>query len=159
METIASGERVELTGNRGLCAEEDVFVSLLRTADALMRGSEGVLKEADVLPAQYNVLRILRGSPNGLPCSEIAKRMISRDPDMTRLLDRMEKRGFISRERSTSDRRVVVTKITQPGLATLAYLDEPVREAHRKSLGHLGATRMKQLTDLLAVAREKSLDV
>jgi DNA-binding MarR family transcriptional regulator len=143
---------------RGLSLEEDVFVSILRTGDALMRASEHVLRDSDVLPTQYNVLRILRGSPDGLPCSEIAKRMISRDPDMTRLLDRMEKRGLISRERSTSDRRVVVTRITEQGMDVLARLDEPVRESHRKTLGHLGARRLKELMELLAAVRVNDSD-
>ena len=140
---------------RGLCPEEDAFVGVLRTADALMRGTESVLKDTDVLPTQYNVMRILRGSPDGLPCSEIAKRMISRDPDMTRLLDRMEKRGLITRQRATTDRRVVVTKITPEGLASLSALDEPVRKAHRETLGHMGTARLRQLVELLEMARER----
>ncbi len=72
-------------------------MELLRTTDMLSRGLVGVLKAEDVSPTQYNVLRILRGTPDGLPCGEIASRMITRDPDMTRLLDRLEKRGLISR--------------------------------------------------------------
>jgi DNA-binding MarR family transcriptional regulator len=149
----AKGERAVL---RGLCLEEDVFVNLLRTADALVRATEGVLKAAEVLPTQYNVLRILRGSPAGLPCSEIAKRMISRDPDMTRLLDRMERRELISRERATADRRVVVTKITSAGQAVLARLDPPVKEIHQRMLGHLGAKRLESLGELLRAARERA---
>jgi DNA-binding MarR family transcriptional regulator len=147
----------EMKRHRGLCTEEDVFVNLLQTADALMRATEGVLKAADVLPAQYNVLRILRGSPDGLPCSEIAKRMISRDPDITRLLDRMEKRGLISRERGTADRRVVFTRITPEGLGVLAELDGPVREIHRRKLGHLGEERLQKLVKLLQIARERAI--
>jgi DNA-binding MarR family transcriptional regulator len=153
--TIATISQTTAAG-RGLCVEEEAFVALMRTTDALVRATEGVLKGADVLPAQYNVLRILRGSPEGLPCSEIGKRMISRDPDMTRLLDRMEKRGFITRERGTEDRRLVFTKITQRGLEILAGLDEPVRAMHKKMLGHMGAKRLKELEELLSVAREKA---
>jgi DNA-binding MarR family transcriptional regulator len=146
----------EVVARRGLCPEEDAFVSLMRTTDALMRSMEWVLRDADVLPAQYNVLRILRGSPGGLPCSEIGKRMISRDPDITRLLDRMEKRGFITRQRGTEDRRVVFTKITRAGLNLLAGLDETVRATHRKMLGHMGTKRLKDLQELLEVARENT---
>ncbi len=139
---------------RGLCAEEEAFVSLLQTVDALVRATEGVLKGSEVLPTQYNVLRILRGSPEGLPCSEIGKRMISRDPDMTRLLDRMEKGGLIYRERDTKDRRVVVTRISEQGLERLAKLDGPVRDIHRQTLGHLGKERLGELVELLRLARE-----
>lgn len=135
-----------------------MFVNLLRTSDALMRASEGILRAADVQPTQYNVLRILRGSPDGLPCSEIAKRMISRDPDMTRLLDRMEKRGLISRERATEDRRVVVTKITRGGHEILARLDEAVKGIHQRMLGHMGKKRLGELNELLRIARERAAE-
>jgi DNA-binding MarR family transcriptional regulator len=146
----------EARTHRGLCPEEEVFVNLLQTTDALIRATEGVLKAVDVLPTQYNVLRILRGSPEGLPCSEIGERMISRDPDMTRLLDRMEKRGLISRERGTEDRRVVVTKITRTGKEVLARLDPPVKEIHQRMLGHLGTKRLEALGELLRAARERA---
>src|SRR6266568_7417050 len=88
---------------RGRCPEEAAFLELLRTTDMLSRGLFQVLKTEDVSATQYNVLRILRGAPDGLPCGEIASRMITRDPDITRLLDRMEKRGLISRFRDTRD--------------------------------------------------------
>ncbi|HXA57342.1 MAG TPA: MarR family transcriptional regulator [Candidatus Acidoferrum sp.] len=152
---MVSEATTETVTHRGLCPEEDAFVSILRTGDALMRATEFVLKDSGVSPTQYNVMRILRGSPDGLPCSEVAKRMISRDPDITRLLDRMEKRGLITRQRATTDRRLVVTKITREGLAALAALDEPVRRAHRETLGHLGAARLQSLVELLDVARER----
>lgn len=154
--TMSTATRGSLD-RRGLCPEEEVFVNLLRTADALVRASEGVLKAADVLPTQYNVLRILRGSPDGLPCSEIAKRMISRDPDMTRLLDRMEKRGLISRERATEDRRVVVTKITRSGKEVLTRLDRSVKEIHQSMLGHMGTKRLEALGELLRAARARAV--
>ena len=85
--------------------EEAAYLDLLRTADVLTRGAIGVLKAEDLSTTQYNVLRILRGSPQGLTCGEIASRMITRDPDVTRLLDRLEKRGLISRSRESRDRR------------------------------------------------------
>jgi DNA-binding MarR family transcriptional regulator len=134
--------------------EEQAFVSLQRTADALARKAESVLRSADVSPTQYNVLRILRGSPQGLPCSEIARRMITRDPDMTRLLDRMEKRALVSRCREEKDRRMVQTRITPQGLRLLAELDEPVRETHHRLLGHVGRERLHSLLELLEIARE-----
>ena len=101
---------------RADCPEEAAFLDLLRTTDMLSRGLVRVLKSEDVSPTQYNVLRILRGAPDGLPCGEIANRMITRDPDITRLLDRLEKRGLISRCRETKDRRTVMARITPEGL-------------------------------------------
>src|SRR5579872_5783638 len=85
--------------------EERAFLDLLRTTDMLSRSLSQVLKAEDLSATQYNVLRILRGAPEGLPCGEIASRMITRDPDVTRLLDRLEKRELISRCRETEDRR------------------------------------------------------
>ena len=134
-------------------AEETAFLDLLRTADMLTRGAIGVLKAEDLSPAQYNVLRILRGAPEGLPCGEIASRMITRDPDVTRLLDRMEKRGLISRARESRDRRMVTTRITPRGHKVVDRLDEPVRKIHSKQLGHLGKERLRVLAELLAAAR------
>ena len=135
--------------------EEDAFVSLQRTADLLARKGEKVLGSADVSPTQYNVLRILRGSPDGLPCREVASRMITRDPDVTRLLDRLEKRGLISRRRETKDRRVVLARITPEGLNLLSGLDEPVLEMHRQQLGHMGRERLRGLIEVLEIARQK----
>jgi DNA-binding MarR family transcriptional regulator len=135
------------------CPEEAVFLDLLRTTDMLARGLVKVLKAEELSANQYNVLRILRGSPDGLPCGEIASRMITRDPDITRLLDRLEKRNLISRCRETKDRRMVMARITPDGLKLLARLDEPIKEAHRKQLGHLGRERLRALIELLHTAR------
>jgi DNA-binding MarR family transcriptional regulator len=134
-------------------AEESVFLDLLRTADLLSRKLAAVLKPTDSSPTQYNVLRILRGAKGALPCGEIANRMITRDPDITRLLDRMEKRGLVARARETKDRRMVLTRITAEGLKVLASLDVPIREAHRSQLGHLGPERLRKLAELLRAAR------
>jgi DNA-binding MarR family transcriptional regulator len=136
--------------------EETAFLDLLRTADMLTRGAFGVLKAEDLSSTQYNVLRILRGAPEGLPCGEIACRMITRDPDVTRLLDRMEKRGLISRARESQDRRMVLARLTPEGLKLVDRLDEPVQRTHRKLLGHLGKERLRALRELLASAREKA---
>jgi DNA-binding MarR family transcriptional regulator len=133
--------------------EEAAFLDLVSTADILSRLPERVLKTEELSGTQYNVLRILRGSPDGLPCGEIGSRMITRDPDITRLLDRLEKRGLVSRCRETTDRRTVLTRITPAGLEILARLDEPVQSAHREQLGHLGEKRLTQLTELLAACR------
>jgi DNA-binding MarR family transcriptional regulator len=136
--------------------EARVFVSLMRTADALARGAEALLKPYNLSGTQYNILRILRGAgEKGLACREVACRLISRDPDITRLLDRMESRGWIARAREAQDRRVVKTRITAEGLRLLDELDQPVHELHRRQLRHLPAKQLRQLSILLDRAREQ----
>jgi DNA-binding MarR family transcriptional regulator len=142
-------------GQRLASPEETAFLDLFRTCDLLSRGPAEVLKTEDLSPTQYNVLRILRGAPKGLPCGEIAGRMITRDPDITRLLDRLAKRGLIARRRETKDRRVVLTRIAPEGLEVLARLDGPIQQSHRQQLGHLGRERLKRLADLLEAARSE----
>jgi DNA-binding MarR family transcriptional regulator len=127
----------------------------MRTADWLSRNVSHLLKTEQLSSNQYNVLRILRGAPEGLPCGEIAGRMITRDPDITRLLDRLEKRRLISRCREAADRRMVMASITPDGAKLLARMDQPVREAHRRQLGHLGSRRLAKLTKLLQSARSQ----
>jgi DNA-binding MarR family transcriptional regulator len=129
--------------------EEAAYVDLVRTTEMLSRPLTQLLKRDDLSPAQYNVLRILRGCPEGLTCGEIANRMITHDPDITRLLDRLEKRKLISRNRDDKDRRVVLTRITESGLDLLSGLDQPVRDTHRRLLGHLGRERLGVLRELL----------
>jgi len=136
--------------------EEAALLDLVRTCDLLSRGPARVLKKEDLSATQYNVLRILRGAPEGLACGEIASRMITRDPDITRLLDRLEKRGLISRCRETKDRRTVMARIMSEGLKLLARLDEPIQSVHRKQLGHLGQDRLRALAELLRLAREQA---
>ena len=107
--------------------EEEAFLGLQRTADALMRGMVEVLKPSGLSPTQYNILRILRGAgDDGLSCREVGERMISRDPDMTRLLDRLEARQLVARERGRRDRRVITTRITAEGRELLKRLDASV---------------------------------
>ena len=148
-QTVNSAKRER----RGGHAEEAAFLELVRTTDMLSRGLARVLKTEDLSATQYNVLRILRGAPEGLPCGELASRMITRDPDITRLLDRLEKREVISRCREATDRRTVMTRITPAGLQLLARLDDPLLTAHRKQLSHLGRERLGALTELLRTAR------
>ena len=138
--------------------EEEVFINLQFTADALMRVMAGLLKESGISPTQYNVLRILRGAgETGLSCHEIGSRMITRDPDVTRLLDRLEKREFLSRSREEKDRRVITVRITNSGLELLAVLDKPVQDLHSGLLGHVKKKKLESLTDLLDVARGKTV--
>jgi DNA-binding MarR family transcriptional regulator len=134
--------------------EDRLFVAIVAAADALRLQAEQLLKSAGLTGAQYNVLRILRGAePQGLACRAIADRMISHDPDMTRLLDRMEKRGLITRERQTSDRRVVLTRVTSQGLAILKTLDQPVHELHNSQFRYMPAAHLKTLASLLEELR------
>jgi DNA-binding MarR family transcriptional regulator len=134
--------------------EQLLFVSVMRTAEALARGSEVLLKSAGLSGTQYNVLRILNGAGcEGLTCSEVGGRLISRDPDITRLLDRMEARGWIARAREQKDRRVVKTRLTPEGLRILAELDEPVRELHRRQFRRIPRKQLRQLALLLERAR------
>lgn len=130
--------------------EERVFVTLLKVADALGQEAEQLTRTAELTGTQYNVLRILRGAGReGLPCRGIGDRMITHDPDITRLLDRMEKHGLITRERQKDDRRVVKTRITPHGLALLKPLDQPMRDLHKRQFRHMAGARLKILCDLL----------
>ncbi len=144
-------------GNRaGLPLEDRLFIALLKAADSLALEIEQLMKNSGLTAVQYNVLRILRGAgPQGLACRQIGERMISHDPDMTRLLDRMEKRNLITRERQTDDRRVVRTRITRRGLDLLKTLDQPVRELHKRQFRHIAASRLKTLAALLEEVRTR----
>jgi DNA-binding MarR family transcriptional regulator len=136
--------------------EEAAFLDLARTTEILSAPIVQLLKTQELSPAPYNVLRILRGSPEGLTCREIGERMITRDPDITRLLDRLEKRKLIARNRDDKDRRVVLTRITDAGFELLMKLDQPLQQVHRKMLGHLGPERLRSLGQLLELCRSKA---
>ena len=137
--------------------EEEVYLNLLRTAYHLRQNGETVLKEHGLKSQQqYNVLRILRGAGSeGLACSEIGERMIFRDSDITRLLNRLKNNGFVEIQRLESDRRVKIAKITTEGLELIADLDEPVSNRAVELLGHLGPDMLQRLNALLVLAREK----
>lgn len=135
-------------------AEQEAHLNLMRTAQVLAEPFERLMKPFNLSGTQYNVLRILRGAGEPLPCGQISDRMVTRDPDITRLLDRLEKRGLITRQRTPTDRRVVLASITPEGLKLLKQLDQPVITLHQKQLGHLGKERLKALIELLEAARE-----
>lgn len=137
--------------------EDEVFVGVIKTAEVFLRKETELLKPYELTSPQYNVLRILRGAgTDGLICREIGERMIARDPDVTKLLDRLEARGFVTRERQQKDRRVIVVRITDEALKVLAELDRPVLEMTSGLLRHLGERRLKTLNSLLDAAREKA---
>ena len=135
--------------------EQEIFIALQVTARHVLDPFELFLKsEAGMSPTQYNVLRILRGThPAGLPCSEISKRLIHRDPDITRMTDRLVQAGLVRRERGSADRRVVEVRITETGLSRVKELDPVVLAMPRKLLGELGKKRLLQLRKLLADVR------
>jgi DNA-binding MarR family transcriptional regulator len=146
--------------------EQEVFLNVLKTADVLMTEVTELLKPHGISPTQYNVLRILRGAgagccggghpdpgAKGIACREIGDRMITRDPDMTRLLDRLEKADLIVRERDKTDRRVIVSRVTDSGLELLKRLDEPMVALHKRQLGHLGEAKLHELLELLEAVR------
>lgn len=146
--------QAEIKQNKPLTPEQEVLITLERTADAFHRKVAELLKPHGVSSTQYNVLRILRGAgKDGLPCGAIAERMVTRDPDITRLLDRLDKMGFIVRERGQRDRRVVTTNITDAGLKLLKQLDKPVQELGTTLVKNLSKGQMQQLVELLDLAR------
>ena len=129
---------------------EEAVLSVIRTADVLVVPMNEVLRASNLSQSQYNVLRILRGAgEDGLPCGEISERMVRRDPDLTRLLDRLEARGLVARVRGAADRRVVMASITPEGLSLLASLDEPVQSSVQKSLSHVSKEKLRTLVAIL----------
>jgi DNA-binding MarR family transcriptional regulator len=136
--------------------EAELFVNLQRTAAHLLSEVNEMLKPAELTTAQYNVLRILRGAqPDGLACREISARMVTKDSDITRLLDRLAAQQLIIRTRPAKDRRVILTQITAAGLQLLAKLDEPIAQCHRRQLGHLSTAQLAELNHLLESVRTR----
>lgn len=135
----------------------EALLNILRTADQFENRAGRLFREYDLTPSQYNVLRILRGEGQPLPCLEIANRMLQVVPAMTGLLDRLEKMELVSRERCTQDRRVVYVDLTPKGKELVNQLDQPLAALNQKLLGHLSATELKELSRLLEKART-SLD-
>ncbi len=135
---------------------EEAELNIVRTASILADEMVQVMKESGVTGQQYNVLRILKGSePAGLCRNDVRDRMLTRMPDMTRLLDRMEEAGLVKRERSETDRRHVTTHITAAGKQILRDLENPLAEAQKEHLGHMSDKELKQLIDLLTKARRR----
>jgi len=157
LRTMAKGIQAEIQQTKPFSTlEDEALVSLQRTADRLQGRLGDMLKPHGLSPTQYNALRILRGAGDeGRSCSEIAERMINRDPDITRLVDRLERRGLVKRSRDGKDRRVITTRITPTGLDLLRSLDRLIEEFNRKLLGHMGDEQLRTLIKLLEAAREE----
>lgn len=135
-------------------AEVEAYLNLLRTVDHLQRRHDELLKPHGLSGTGYNILRILRGAgADGLPCGEIAARLVTHDPDITRLLDRMEARGWVTRQRSTVDRRQVIAMATAEGIAIADRLAPLLVVQHRAGLGHLGEERLRLVIELMEAIR------
>jgi DNA-binding MarR family transcriptional regulator len=135
--------------------EEEALLNLLRTSDCLNRAHQRTIRIWGITSTQYNVLRILRGAqPTGSTCSEIGQRLITADPDITRLLNRLKKLGFIGQQRDKNDRRIVRTQIREKGLQLLADMDEAMKSLPVTLLGHLSQKDLATLIQLLEDARK-----
>lgn len=133
----------------------EAYLNLLRTTDALQAGYRELFRSHGVTEQQYNVLRILRGAgPDGLPCLTIGDRMVTRVPDVTRLVGRLESCGMVTRSRCADDGRVVIVQITREGLAVLERLEAPLAEQHRVLLNRLSTADLNSLIRLLEKARD-----
>ncbi|HWJ21270.1 MAG TPA: MarR family transcriptional regulator [Gemmatimonadaceae bacterium] len=135
--------------------EQEAHLNIVRTAAVLADAFEQMLKPAGITGAQYNVLRILRGAEgDGLCRNELRDRLLTRMPDVTRLLDRMEEAGLVARARDADDRRLVTTRITARGRRVVDELDAAVAKEHRRRLGHLDADQLGTLIELLTLIRQ-----
>jgi DNA-binding MarR family transcriptional regulator len=134
--------------------EQEVFLNLWRTYDRLRLLEDALFGRYDLTPQQYNALRLLRAEhPEPLPTLTLARRLVSRAPDITRLLDKLERRGLVERVRPADNRRVVQVGITAAGLRLLTEIQEPLRECHGRQLGHLASADLQTLVALLRAAR------
>jgi DNA-binding MarR family transcriptional regulator len=147
--------RAELKQNKPFSSPaEEAILNIERTADCFRRECQRTLKPFGITPTQFNALRILRGAlPDGLTCSELGKRLVNSDPDITRLLERLARQGMITRRRGSCDKRMVVTVIHAKGMALLAELDPVMERLTREILGHMRADSIHMLIDLLEEAR------
>ncbi len=134
--------------------EQEAFLNLWRTYDRLRAFEDDLFSAHGLTAQQYNALRLLRAEhPSTLPTLVVAARLVSRAPDITRLLDKLQERGLVQRERPAGNRRVVEVGITEAGLALLETLAGPVRECHERQLGHLPPAQLRELIALLEAAR------
>jgi DNA-binding MarR family transcriptional regulator len=133
--------------------EQEAYLALWRTYDRLRAIEDELFARFDLTAQQYNLLRLLRAAPEPVPTLALAERLVSRAPDITRMLDKLEERKLLTRTRSVQDRRAVLVAVTQRGSALLDEIAEPLRECHEKQLGHLSGPELKSLIALLKAAR------
>lgn len=140
--------------------EQEVFLNLWRTYDRLRIQEDELFQRFELTPQQYNVLRLLRAShPESVPTLVLSRRLVSRAPDITRMLDKLEERGLIIRDRPQENRRMVRIGVSDEGVRLLDQIAEPLAECHSKQLGHMKATELRQLISLLQAAREPHEEV
>jgi len=140
--------------------EEEALLNLARTHEYIQQRTSEFFKQFSLTGTQYNILRILRGAgPDGLSCSEASERMVTADPDITRLLDRLESRNLIARERSREDRRVVMSRITPDGLELLQTIDKPLKQLIKRTIGHLPKDRLEHLIETLESIRHAEASI
>ena len=133
---------------------QETFLNLWRTYDRLRALEDALFAPFDLTAQQYNVLRLLKAANSeGVQTLALADKLVSRAPDITRMLDKLERRGLISRARPTDNRRVVRVRVTPAGLALLERIAGPLRSCHQRQLGHLAIDELKQLSRLLHAAR------
>ncbi len=134
--------------------EQEAYLGLWRTFDRLRELEDGLFAAWDITNQQYNVLRLLEAAhPEALATQSVLRRLVSRAPDATRILDKLAERNWIRRERSPDDRRVYRLGITEAGLAVLKEMVGPLRACHERQLGHLAPAKLKELIALLQAAR------
>lgn len=134
--------------------EQEAFLGLWRTFDRLRALEDELFARHELTPQQYNALRILRAAhPQPIRTLDLAERLVSRAPDITRMLDTLAKRGLVERNRPEHNRREVHVGIAPAGVALLDSLRDPLRDCHDRQLGHLSRTQLRDLTALLRAAR------
>lgn len=134
--------------------EQEAILNIVRTSDQFQNRFGRLFRQYGLTSSQYNILRILRGEGKPLPILEVASRMIQVVPAITGLIDRLEKQELVERKRCTEDRRVVYVAITASGLKLMKELDQPLNELHKRLIGHLAKSELRQLSDLLENARQ-----
>ncbi len=153
--SMASSARRRTPVRRFDSPEQEAYLTLWRTYDRLREIEEDFFERWDLTAQQYNVLRLVRAAhPEPVPTLGLVAKLVSRAPDITRMLDKLEARGFITRTRGTADRRAVLIGITGAGLSLLDEMADPLRECHEKQLGHLSRTELDTLITLLNRARD-----
>jgi DNA-binding MarR family transcriptional regulator len=151
---MSSGKGAARGGRRFDSPEQEAFLNLWRTYDRLRALEDELFAGFELTPQQYNLLRLLKAArPDPVPTLALAERLVSRAPDVTRMLDKLEAAGLIARARSPEDRRSVLVTVTDRGLDLLAKVAGPLRACHARQLGHLTPAQLATLTELLKLAR------
>ena len=134
--------------------EVELYLNLIRAAEQLSEQFDALFKRFGLSQTQYNAMRIMRGHGAPIPSGLVARQMVTREPDITRLLERLVKLGLVKRKRSDQDRRIMLAGLTEEGSALLAELDQPVLDLHQRQLAHLGDAQLQAAIDLLERVRD-----